>query len=224
MTELFPQYTLGEYVTYFITVTSCLAGILSALYTYLSYLKTNKLKKESDVLNREMQEYYHSFINIPPNKKTNDFLKKGMQISINQGVDLPIDIVDCLIKNYSCNYFDMVSKLKNTHKFFVVKGSQLSCKYNNTELTKMGLLGGLMYLFFGCAAVFVLQHASWFYGAFGGKDGLSSLNISTSLMLLVVCFLVAAIISLTYLMRLFTIKEISAHINRLNNEKGPKPQ
>lgn len=220
MTELIPQYTFGEYFTYFIAVTSCLAGIFGALYTYLSYLKTNKLKKDSQALNREMQEYYHSFINIPPSKQTNDFLKKGMQISINQGVDLPINMVDCLIKNYSCNYFDMVFKLKNTHKFFEVKESQLRSKHNNKELLILGLKSGGMYLFFGSAAVFVLQHAGWFYEALGGKEGLSTLNISTSIMLLVVSFLVAAIMSLIFLMRLLIIKDISNQIDKLNDETG----
>ena len=93
-------------------------------------------------------------------------LKKTAILSFNDGVDLPLEITDSLTTKYASEYFYLVSKLKRTSRYFEVIDNVISCKYTEKELIKKGISWGVLYLIFGCIAVYLIQNYSWYLETF----------------------------------------------------------
>lgn len=218
MPDLFPSFSVFEYITLFITIMSCLAGIFAAFYTYLSYFLSTNAKKDTGKKYLEIEEYFRNFINIPPSKKTNELLKKTAILSFNDGVDLPLEITDCLIKKYASEYFYLVSKLKRTSRYFEVIDGFIKCKHTEKQLIKMGVVWGILYLIFGCIAVYLIQNYSWYLETF--TTGKYDLNFISSYILMTVICSVAAITSLVSIFYIMNVSEVSKIINKINIKQG----
>lgn len=218
MPDLFPSFSVFEYITLFLTIMSCIAGIFAALYTYLSYFLSTNSKKDTGKKYLEIEEYYRNFINIPSSIKTNELLKKTAMLSFNDGVDLPLEITDSLTTKYASEYFYLVSKLKRTSRYFEVNDNVISCKYTEKELFKKGAFWGVLYMIFGCFAVYLIQTYSWYLETF--STGKSDLNfISTYILITVICSVVS-ITSLVSIFHIINVGEVSKIINKINIKKG----
>lgn len=101
-----------------IGIVSVLVGLVGNYYNKHSYLFNLRLYNKSKNRNEKAKHYYDNYINSPPNQKVSPFLKKIDSDDLNEGVRLPSDFTDFLIKNFPDHYFYLASLLKTTWKNF----------------------------------------------------------------------------------------------------------
>lgn len=217
MMEFFPKVSTSEYLAFFGLILTALIGFFSVFYARSTYFYSIGSKRDPIEKYKEMEAYYNNFINIPPSQPINVFLKKAAITSVNDGIDLPLEITDCLIKNYMENYFYLISKLKRTWRYFEVKGGLLKCTCSDVEMVLRALGWGTSYIFFGSALSFFIQNFSWYLDTFGKTDYLNTL---LTLVMIITIFFTTTLVSLASFLYMLSVKDILHRIEKMNKEKG----
>lgn len=207
MESLLPPFTHSDFISLFGIFTAALIGIFSIFYSRLTYffsVSTTTLK--ADIKFQEVKEYYNEFINVPPSKKVNLFLKKNATTRINGGIDLPLEITDCLIKNYASNYFHLIIKLKRTWREFEVVNDLIVCRSSGRQIFMKGVIWFLLYLVFGVLTSFLIDNFNWFLHR---QNNAETMNVALNLVLILVVLISASLFSLASILNLIAINEIN---------------
>lgn len=95
-------------------------AIFGVYYTKHSYLLTLKTYEKDKKRSEKAKYYYDSYINIPPNQKVSIFKKKVDSDDLNEGVGIPSEFTDYLIRNFPDQYFHLSALLKKSWKYFEI--------------------------------------------------------------------------------------------------------
>ncbi len=87
-------------------------AVFGVYYTKHSYLLTLREYEKDKKRSEKAKHYFDSYINIPPNQKVSAFMKKVDSDDLNEGVAIPSEYTDYLIKNFPDRYFHLSSLLK----------------------------------------------------------------------------------------------------------------
>ncbi|MFV5348657.1 hypothetical protein [Acinetobacter soli] len=109
---------LETLVPILIGIVGVLVGLVGNYYNKHSYLFNLRIYNKSKNRNEKAKYYYDNYINLSPNQKVPSFLKKIDSDDLNEGVQLPSDFTDFLIKNFPDHYFYLAALLKKTWKNF----------------------------------------------------------------------------------------------------------
>ncbi|MFW2013753.1 hypothetical protein [Acinetobacter bereziniae] len=124
-----------------------LIAVISVYYTRHSYLLTLKAYEKDKKRTEKAKYYYETYINIPPSKEVNVFLKKVDSDDLNEGVAYPSEYTDYIMKNFPDQYFRLAALLKKSWVYFEIREIKdtriLSCK-----ITHFAWLQGLYFILY----------------------------------------------------------------------------
>lgn len=192
-----------------------LLGVYTIVYARKSYmLASTKIKKPVEKY-LEIELYYDRFINHPPSKKHNRFLKKAAILSINDGIDIPLDITDVLIEHYAGDYFYLVKRLKLISSNFEVINGNIVCKDSARKIFLEGIGWAVLYIIFGTIFIMLLD-GDCFFKFLGGDPGINEYSLY---ILILTIFFTAALASIAISMSKIYVNEVrDLLIKKFNKE------
>lgn len=196
-----------------IAIFAFLATVIGVYYTRNAYLLTLKSYEKNKARSDKAKHYYETYINKPPSFRPSEFLKKIDSDELNEGVNLPSEFTDFLIKNHPSKYFYFASRLSKAHQYFIFSESkqnpEILCKIKRIFIRQLFFFA--LYIVFATLASFLSLFNSRIISSFSDDNFWGILFL---LIIVIISFLALMIICLNKTTQLSEVRALKNELKK----------